>query len=93
MDQAEMSIGGIENGNSYFGIYTGHKHKVMLDRKRKWTLLEANQNGTHTHLKYERPLGGSNRNYYGNVIQEDAKLLPNYIPIKVNGHFFNWFYE
>lgn len=91
MDKAEMAIGGIhsENGHSYFGIYTGHKHKVNLDKKRKWTLLEATQNETHTYLKYERPLVGNTRNSYGRgddigENDDDTTLLPNYVPIKVS---------
>jgi len=61
MDKAEMAIGGVhEDGRSYYGIYIGHKHKVLQDRKKKWTLVEANQNATHTCMKYERPLTGTN---------------------------------
>lgn len=61
MDKAEMAIGGVhEDGKSYYGIYMGHKHKVLQDRKKKWTLVESNQNETHTYLKYQRPLTGAN---------------------------------
>lgn len=58
MDKAEMSIGGVEDTTNsiYHGVYIGHHHKVKLDRKRKWKLLEARQNETHTYVKYSRPL-------------------------------------